>query len=259
MAISISIKSEMDSRLVLYPLMRCLLPLGETLIVTSNRLVSRLIDGEYNGMIRTFHILVDVEGATDEALRDAGLSPEQFNFVIYDNVGVVEQDKLVIPIGPVVSSSFETEMMYLGEDRNTHIMKFGKPYPQYKKLQSKSKPKLPLKKEKKVDKTSDLTDEELDYQAKMKFKPEKEDVADKLKKIPNMEFIKIEDIEFFESTKIFPLVNKNFIKFFYTILQKDINISEPNYMREVSRKDESSGSFDVRKSEWEDDLEYVDE
>lgn len=236
--VSISIKSEIDSRVVLYPLMRCLRPLGNILVITSNKQVSRLIEGDLEGDFRNFHILVDSEGGTDELLEDAGISPNEYTYVVYDNVGVVEQDKLIIPIGPIVSDSFEEELIYLGEDKNTHIIRFGKAIK--KKVAPTSKEEKSSKSKTKVE----LTDEEVRKAASEKFKTKKEDVSAKLKKLPNLNFPRFEDVELLESDKRFFDIDKNFIKFFYTIFQDYIGIKEPNFMREVTRKDASSSSID---------------
>lgn len=251
MGITISIKSEIDSRVLLYPLMRCLKPLGNILVVTSNRQVSRLIDGDFEGDFRNFHIMVDFEGATDELLEEAGISPNEYTYVLYDNVGIVEQDKLIIPIGPVVSESFESEMMYLGEDKNTHILRFGTPI---KSKAKKSKEEIQQEREAKKAK-SELTEEEMEMEVKKKFQPKKVDVSAKLKKLPNLTFPKFEDIEMFESNKQFFDIDRNLIKFFYAVFQDYIGIKEPNFVREVTRKDARSSSFEQRPASGENSIE----
>lgn len=254
MTISISIKSEIDSRILLYPLMRCLKPLGNCLVVTSNRQVSRLIDNDYEGDFRNFHIMVDLEGGTDELLEEAGIHIEDYNYVIYDNVGVIQQDKIIIPIGPIISETFESEMMYLGEDKNTHILRFGKAIKKVKEKKDK------------LDKDSNrgrrkednlLTEEELNENVKNKFKPKKEDVQLKLKKLPNLNFPRLEDIELFESNKQFFDIDRNFIKFFYTAFQEYIGIKEPNFVKEVTRKDARSSSFNQKPASGENSIEFT--
>ena len=250
MSTSISIKSEIDSRVLLYPLMRCLCPLGNILVVTSNKQISRLIDSDFSGDFRNFHIVIDSEGATDELLENEGISPEEYTYVVYDNVGVVEQDKLLIPIGPYISEQFETEMLYLGEDQNTHILRFGKPVKDKKPVTKDSNNDSKKDTKIKSKKSSELSDEDLEEAQRLKFLPKKENVVDKLKKLPNMNFISLESIELFEATKIFFDIDRNFIKFFYTIFQNQIGVKEPNFMREVAKKDESSGSIRSKQASW---------
>lgn len=274
MSISISIKSEIDSRVILYPLMRCIKPLGNCLVITSNKQVTRLVDGDYEGDFRNFHVMVDVDGGTDELLKDASISPEDYTYVIYDNVGVVEQDVLIIPIGPIVSEIFESDMMYLGEDKNTHIIRFGKPI-KSKPVKTPRPPKPVKEKRVKgspvvedvVDDSTDnspllitvpapkekfkskkpvkvaMTDDEIDEAVKLKFQTKKVDVSEKLKKLRNLNFPNFDDLELLESNKQFFNVDKNFVKFFFTVFQENIGITEPNFMREVTSRDESSRSF----------------
>lgn len=253
MGVTISIKSEIDSRVLLYPLMRCLKPLGNILIVTSNRQVARIIDGDLEGDFRNFHIMVDYDGGTDELLEDAGISPDEYTYVVYDNVGVVEQDKLLIPIGPIVSEQFEEEMMYLGEDRNTHILRFGRPVKEVNKGPKVKKTKEELESERKA--KSSISDEAADEAARSKFQPKKVDVTTKLKKLPNLNFPKFEDLEFFESNKQFFDIDRNLIKFFYTVFQEYIGIKEPNFVREVTRRDARSSSIDQRPASGENSIE----
>lgn len=267
MGISISIKSEIDSRVILYPLMRCLKPLGNILIVTSNRNVSRLIDNEIDGDFRNFHIVVDTYGGVDELLRDIGISPREYTYVVYDNVGVVSQDKLIIPIGPIISEEFETEMMYLGEDKDTHILRFGRPVKKKEPKPDRSVKKTP--EERKAEREAaraaseakrgsknkrHMTDDEIEEAARKKFQPKKEDITVKLKKLPNLNFPSFEDIELFESDKRFFNVDKNFVKFFYTVFQDYIGVKEPNYMREVTRRDARSSSFNQKPASGENSI-----
>lgn len=240
--VSVSIKSEIDSRVILYPLMKCLVPLGNCLVVTSNKQVSRLIDMEYDGEFRNFRILVDLEGATDELLDSANISADEYTFVVYDNVGIVDQDKLIIPIGPITSDVFNSEMMYLGEDINTHIIKFGKSIK--KNIKNIKSEKEISNKSKKHDKSNDMTDEEVYEESVKTFKPKKVDVAATLKKLPNLNFPNFDDIERLEGNKQFFNIDRNFVKLFYTIFQSYIGVKEVNFMKEVSKKDE--GSCNIR-------------
>jgi hypothetical protein len=281
--ISISIKSEIDSRVILYPMMKCLRPLGNVLIVTSNKQVCRLIEGDYEGDFRNFHILFDTDGGTDELLQETGISPEDYTYVVYDNVGVIEQDKLIIPIGPIVSENFESEMMYLGEDRNTHILRFGKsikkptPKPPVLTREEKKEEAERLKQEAIARKSmtpeelkaerllkeqgksskSSMTDEEMDEAARRKFQPKKEDITAKLKKLPNLQFPKFDDLEFLESNKQFFEIDRNFIKFFFTVFQDYIGIKEHNFVKEVTRRDASSSDFSQRSAVGENSIKLT--
>lgn len=251
--VSIAIKSEIDSRSILYPMMRCLRPLGNILVITSNKQVARLIDGDFDGHFRNFHILVDTDGGTDETLANAGVNVDEYSYVVYDNVGVVEQDKLIIPIGPIVSEAFEAEMMYLGEDRNTHILRYGRAIK--KATPPKTKEQKQAEAEARKAGKPEMSDDEISEAARKKFQPKKEDITAKLRKLPNLQFPKLEDFELFESNKQFFDIDRNFIKFFFTIFQTNIGIKEPNFVREVTRKDARSSDFSQRPATGENSVE----
>ena len=87
----IAIKSEMDSRVFLYPLMRALKNYGSMLVISSNRQLSRLIeDGEFG--FRNIAVIVDMSGATDDVYNEYGIAAGDYDYIILDNVGAVEYD-----------------------------------------------------------------------------------------------------------------------------------------------------------------------
>ena len=90
----ICIKSEIDSRPLLYPLMRTLWNYGSILLVTSNRFVNRLIDDAETNNFRNATIVIDTDGATDDIMEDYGYAPTDFDFVILDNMGVTDCDEI---------------------------------------------------------------------------------------------------------------------------------------------------------------------
>ena len=55
----IAIKSEMDSRVVLYPLMKACSIYGSVLVMTSNRYVRRVIDDQEYSTFKNIAVLVD--------------------------------------------------------------------------------------------------------------------------------------------------------------------------------------------------------
>ena len=54
---SILIKSEMDSRAILYPLMKVLGQFNQSLIVSRNETLSRFIEGEFDGYYKNLRII----------------------------------------------------------------------------------------------------------------------------------------------------------------------------------------------------------
>lgn len=247
----ITIKSEMDSRVLLYPLMRFLAPLGSCLIITSNTFVSRIIEGEHEGDFKNFKILLDLEGATDDILSEYGINIEDFSTVVYDNVSVVEQDYLLIPIGPYVSEAFEEEMLMLGRDETTHIIKFGKDIKSRVK-QEKAVPTSAPKAKKQKGKPELSEDDELERALQLeiaavnKFKGKEIDVRADIRKLPNMKMPTYEEWEKLEGQQVFADIDKNIFKMFFGIFKDIVAYKEPMYLREVNRKDANSSNLKPR-------------
>lgn len=216
--------------------MRFLKPLGSCLIITSNIFVSRLINGDYEGDFKNFKILVDTEGATDELLDACEINLSDFSIIIYDNVAVVDQDYMLMPIGAYVSQNFKDDLIHLGKENTTHFVKFGKPV-KVKKQKDEKKDNL--------EKTKDL-----EQAAKDKFKGTEVDIRANIKKLPNMKFPSTELFEKMESEHIFTEMDKNLFKLFFGIFTDIISVKEPMYLREVMEKDENSSSIEPFATSW---------
>lgn len=265
--VAFNIISEMDSRVTLYPLMRCLLSLGDTLVITRNPLVKRLIDNDVEGTFRNFHIIVDDSGASDELVTDYGIDINDYAYVIYDNSSVIDTSAYtLVPIGPYVSEEFYDELERLNdEDGTLLILRYGQPV-KSKHTKAKTLDQLDeeavLEEEEEVEeldkkhkksksraKKPELSPEELELAAVNKFKPTKETVDSKLKKVPSLKFPTYEEFELLESSKMFSMVDKNLVKILYTMLKPFIGLNEGSFMKEVSRRDEGSSSFDKRRTD----------
>jgi hypothetical protein len=205
--------------------------------VTNNKFVSRILDGEYDGDFRNFRIIIDEEGATDEVLEACEVSIEDFSIVIYDNVSVVEQDYMLVPVGAYVSEDFDDEVMQLGQEDTTHIIKFGKPVKAKKEKAEKGE----SKEKKSVDPLL------LEEGARNKFKTKEVDIREKIRKLPNMKFPTYEEFELLEGAKVLPNVDRNMFKLFFGILEPLVGVKEPYYLKEVTRTDANSGSIEPNK------------
>lgn len=262
--VAFNIISEMDSRVTLYPLMRCLLSLGDTLVITRNPLVKRLIDNDVEGTFRNFHIIVDDSGASDELVSDYGINIDDYVYVIYDNSSVIDTSAYtLVPIGPYVSEEFYDELERLNdEDGTLLILRYGQPVKskhakaktldqldEEATMEEEVEPNQKHKKSKSKFKKPELSPEELELAAVNKFKPVKETVDSKLKKVPSLKFPTYEEFELLESSKMFSMVDKNLMKILYTMLKPFIGLNEGSFMKEVSRRDEGSSSFDKRRTD----------
>lgn len=211
----IRIRSEIDSRVLLYPLLRCIFNYGSTLVVTTNPMIKRLIDGKLDGEWRNISVVVAESGNTDDIFEEQGIALNDYDFTILDNMGSVEYDYTLFALGKYHSEEFEDEvaMVYADEPEKTKLVQFGKP-PQVKKEKRDSK-----------------------EPAKYEFF--------------QTAFPTYEDFETVEGTGLFPKVDTKIGKLVYSILKDTLGISENIFMREVGKKDESSGNIYKTNTLWE--------
>ena len=142
----IAVKSETDSRPFVYPLMRALHNFGSILVISSNRQLNRLVqDSDDGATFRNITIVVDEFGATDDICSDYGYAPGDFDYVILDNVGATDADKLIYLLGSNTDFAFQEEIDMLCETEDTNkvfVIQYGKPgKPEPKEKPAKSAPK----------------------------------------------------------------------------------------------------------------------
>lgn len=252
---NIALKSELDSRIVLYPLMRTLMSYGSIFVLTSNPLLRRLLDDEAFQSFRNITIVVDEQGATDDIYNDYGITSGDFDFIILDNVGALDYDFGFILMGSGCSEAFKSDVELLeqsDEERNKNIIiQFGnKPKePKEKKEQGQAgaakgstegqntvKTSLKKQKGKEV-----VTDEDYDPAAKFREKVEGKKEERKTLKVVTAPFPSFKDIELVEGEHKFYSVPDALIKLFYDVFKKQIASDSNQFRKEVTRKDESSG------------------
>lgn len=227
----IMIKSELDSRPLLYPLMRSLFNHGSILVITTNKYLTRLIDGELEGGFRNVRIIVDSDGAVDDIRQEYGIAPGDFDFEILDNVGAVDYDLLMVPISNHISDTFRYEIEPLLDLDTTAVIRFGQ--------KSKSSgSKAPSKRSKPTE------EEQANYNplSKWRRKSEEDIIIEKLSGDGQWAtFPTFQDIETLESTYIFYPVERNLAMILHKVLGPYLNIDERFFVKEVTSKDESSG------------------
>lgn len=128
----IAIKSEVDSRVLVYPLIKALYNYGTIAVYTSNKQMSRLIENELEGGFKNIRIMVSIESdleyikETDEYFKD------KYDFVIFDNIGATDYDMLIAIVTNRISETYMQDLLYLCTDKKTHILKYGSPAPALK-------------------------------------------------------------------------------------------------------------------------------
>lgn len=239
----IAIKSEADSRILLYPLIKALYNYGTIGVFTSNRTISRLIDNDLEGGFRNVRIVVSPEADLEAAHQSDEYYKNKYDFTIYDNMGAIDYDILICVITNRLSDNYVNDLVYIAGDEKTRIIKFGSPAPALKKEKDANKGK-------KVKKAEDKTEAELaEDMAFNKWKVEKtdEDILQELlesKESLWCKFPSFEDIERMESRYQMMVPDDKLIKELYKIFGEVISVDERQFTKGARVKDESSSTID---------------
>lgn len=220
---NIAIKTEIDSRVILYPLLRALFPHGSTCVISSNPQLDRLIVDDEDGGFRDIRIILDQYGDLDKTMESYGIVEDDFDFIIYDNVGVINYDTIIIGLGAMQSEGFQQDVEFLNESGEAKLIQFGN-----KKKQAKVKPDKKQKKEK----------EDTEYDPAAKFRTEEV----KRRQISEMEMFtcpwpSYADIESVEAEHIFPVYPSNIASILYRILGDRLNVAERDFIKYMNTKD----------------------
>lgn len=238
----IIIKSEMDSRPMIYPLIRCLYNFGNILVVTNNRILNRLIENEESRGFRNITVLVDDASSADEICETYNITEGAFDFVIFDNVSTAQYDYCFILTGDKVSPEFDETIELLMQDENVNcfIIKFG---------QSKGKavrqPERSPKKEKKAVKADNNAVQE-EYDPAEKFRARAQEKSTRRRQAVSVPFPSFQDIELLESEHRFAKMNETIASAIYELIGKELAISIKDFKAEVRKIDESSGYINSR-------------
>lgn len=234
----ISIKSEVDSRMLLYPLIKVLADYGTICVLSGNPEIEKLIDDDVEGGFRNIRIIRVYDGDLQGAIEDEGLTPNKYSFTIYDNVGAQQYEKLICIVTNVISDEYLMDLKNLIDEPQTSIMKFGTPGKKVEEKKSKGKatdsenanselPSLHENNRWLVEKTpEDLLVEALS------------DKKIKWCKMPSMQ-----DIITFEQRHTFFVPDDSVLKEIYRVLPDAFNVDERVFIKGGRMKDESSISF----------------
>ena len=138
----IAIKSETDSRVLIYPMIKVLSLYGTVAVYTSNKYFTRLIENELEGGFKNIRIVINPEGDLEAIKESDQFNKTKYDFIIYDNVGATDYDMLICMLTNRLSESYVQDLLYIIQDSKTHILKFGAAAPTRKeKSAPKKKPK----------------------------------------------------------------------------------------------------------------------
>ena len=240
----IAIKSEADSRILVYPLIKALYNYGTIAVYTSNRNMSRLIENELEGGFKNIRIMVSPEADLEGLKSDDEYFRGKYDFIIFDNIGAVDYDILIAIVTNRLSESYMQDLLYLCTDSKTHILKFGNPAPSIKK----EKPTKPDK-----SKGSAEPEDEFDPEFN-KWKEEKTDeeiLQDMLsdREAKWLKFPSFESIELMEGRHYLMVPDDGLIKEIYRLLGSKLSVDIRQFTKGARLKDESGSDIsgtDVR-------------
>lgn len=259
---NIAIKSEVDSRVFVYPLLKCLYDYGTICLYTSNMNCSRLIEGEWQGGFKDIRVIVVNDGDLHSAMVDDQHFEGKYDFTIFDNVGAVDYDLIIALVTNHISESYVQDLSYIIDDNKCFILKFGKPAPPLPKEKgSKTKPvkKLKTKNEENAIEeplvgqiTKDVdTQEDFSYNKWDVQKTDEDILQEKLssKESKWCPYPSFEDLEIMESRHYMMVPNDTVMHEVYRLIVSQLSIEERMFKKGVRVKDESSSNIsgtDVR-------------
>lgn len=227
----IAIRSECDSRILLYPLIKVLYNYGTVAVYTSNKFLSRLIENELEGGFRNVRIVVNTESDLEEAKLSDEYFKNKYDFVIFDNMGATAYDTLICIVTNRLSESFVSDLVYIAKDEKTNIIKFGTPAALDKSGHKGAKPN----KEEDKDETDDSTFNKWDQE-----KTDEETLRELLqdKDLKWCKFPSYDSIELMESRFQMIVPDDTLIKELYKVFGKVLSIDERQFTKGARLKDE---------------------
>ena len=256
---NIAIKSETDSRILIYPLIKCLHGFGTICIVTNNIMFSRLIEGEVEGGFKNVRILVTPDGDMEGMLEVDEYYEGKYDYLILDNVGAVDYDILIAIVTNKITDTYVQDLLYVIGDEKTHILKFGSPAPGGKteksgKDSSKDKAKAKPKKGKKGEEPEPVEEEEVlddDFNKWDDKKTDEDILTEKLSTSQSKwcKFPTFDAIETMEARHYMMVPDETLLKEIHRLFSTNLSVDYHHFQKGVKIKDESSSDIsglDVR-------------
>lgn len=240
----IAIKSEADSRILVYPLIKALYNYGTIAVYTSNKSMSRLIENELEGGFKNVVIIVSPESDLEGTKQADDYFTGKYDFVIFDNMGATDYDMLIAILTNRLSESYMQDLLYICADPKTHILKFGNPAPS-PKGEKKSKPS------KKSSQEADEQDANSDFNKWQVVKTDEEVLQEILndKQSKWIKFPTMEAIELMEGRHYMMTPDDGMIKELYKLFGTKLSVDIRQFTKGARVKDESSSDVsgtDVR-------------
>ena len=235
----IAIRSEVDSRVLVYPLIKVLATYGTVAVYTSNKFFSRLIENELEGGFKNIRIVVSPEEDIEAAKESDEYYKNKYDYLILDNMGASDYDMMIAIVTSHLSDNYTSDLLYIISEEKTHIIKFGSPAKGAK--DAKKPPKKPKKGEE-----PDLDDDEFNSFNKWDNTKTDEEILKELLADRESKWVKFptfEAIENMEARHIFITPDDTLIKELFRLFGESLSIDERMFTKGARVKDESSSSI----------------
>lgn len=238
----LAIKSEVDSRILVYPLIKLLYNYGTVAVYTSNKSMSRLIENELEGGFRDVRIVINPEADLEAMKMSDDWSSDKYDFTIYDNVGAVEYDQLICILTNRLSDSYVSDLIFVIQDESTNIIRFGSPAPKPKEDKSKHKTKGKGKHEEEEEAEKKEEEVDMSYNKWNDTKTDEQALQEALTQKSSVwcKYPSYEVLELMEGRHQFYPVDDTLSKEVYKILGKYLSVEERLFLKGARVKDEGS-------------------
>lgn len=239
----IAIKSECDSRILVYPLIKVLYNYGTIAVYSSNKYLTRLIENEMEGGFRNVRVVVNTEADLDAVKESDEYFRDKYDYIIYDNMGAIDYDMLICLVTNRLSENYVNDLVYVASDNKTKMLKFGTPAPALKSERPQ-----------KASKSKSESEGESDDRDFNKWNVEKSDeeiLAERLAadNLRWCRFPTFESIELMEARHQMIVPDDTLIKELYQLFGTVLAVDERQFTKGARLRDEGSsliGGSDVR-------------
>lgn len=238
----IAVKSECDSRVLLYPLIKVLYNYGTVAVYSSNKYLTRLIENEMEGGFRNVRIIVNTEADLESVKESDEYFKDKYDYIIYDNMGAIDYDMLICLVTNRLSESYVNDLVYIASDPKTTMIKFGTPAPVVKA----AKPEKPAK-----GVQVDETEDNRDFNKWTVEKSDEESLTELLesRELKWCKFPTFDAIELMESRYQMIVPDDTLIRELYRLFGTVLAVDERQFTKGARLRDEGSsliGGADVR-------------
>lgn len=249
----IAVKSELDSRTLVYPFIMACRSLGSTLVVSNNKYLRRLIDDEEFSTFKNVYILVEESGATDDVFEEYGIDVKEYDYVILDNMGALEYDKCIMLYSSSISEQFQESLDFAEEEGDFNdivLVQVGRTASGKRVKGETGRKGVKADKDAKAGKRSKKEKVAIAAEATVKDIdgiPENYDPASKFKtrvmehkkqqfRRFSVSFASMDDIEAFESDGKFYSFPENITKVLYEVVGRSLNVSDVEFRKGIRVK-----------------------